>query len=776
VQGLNTESQPQARETNAATPTASQGRPGEALPGQGRELRARVLWPVAVAASVVAGSLVPVLFFARYYFVGDTEAGAYGQWYQIGTRLLAWDWSVLNPTVWQSGVYLADGAWGIFSPVLWLVGLASHAVDDMLLFATLVKLVFLVVAALGAYGLARNYGALRPIAAAVAVALPLAGFTQFQDATSWVSGLMAWAFLPWAWWFLRRAILHGANILPGLVCGFLVIGIAYTHATAMLGLVMVSLLVESVVGGRRPVWARALLIGVLLALAVIIVHITAIETLPATSRATGIGNDGHYVGNLSALLQSAMPIGGTNMESTAGNIVRVPFMYISWMIPFFALVDWREFVTVMRARLSLPIYLLVCVVAVQLPSDLGPLRWPARLLPYLALAVLMTLAVSLSLARVRVIRARHLGGMLAILAAATYLTWSAAPQYLKYVVVMAVALAAVYVAFYLVAARKWTPGWLPRESSRLAWAGGLAILLSVFIVLPQHYVLEQPITTDHHLAAKLSQYRAMLAGSTGDVLAIGDTRDSAEPFTLTNQAAIGNAWYVTGKPVQNAYSTLGFQAYKSSICLGIKGVPCAKAFENLFQTMPETHTKLVDLMGISSILLQKPSFSDRSWATVPGGWHVVSDTKQTRLIVRDAQVPGAGGVVWTSPGTSVDVVHESAEDLQFRVTGVPAGGGTVALSRLPWPGYSVDGAQLRKTPLEGFLLSVDVPAGAEGKIVTVHYRSPGYVIMAGATGLLALLILAWGAARVFARRGGRLGWLLPETTRKKSSARSPEVE
>ena len=87
----------------------------------------------------------------------DTESGAYGQWWQIGDRILAGDWSLLNPDVWQSGNYLSEGAWGIFSPPLWGIGLASHLFTDLVLFATIVKLLCLVIAALGIYALARGY-------------------------------------------------------------------------------------------------------------------------------------------------------------------------------------------------------------------------------------------------------------------------------------------------------------------------------------------------------------------------------------------------------------------------------------------------------------------------------------------------------------------------------------------------------------------------------------------------------------------------------------------
>ncbi len=102
-------------------------------------MRSKLLWPIAAVAATVVGAIIPMLFFTGYYFVNDTEAGAYGQWFEIGRRILDGNWSLLNPTVWQSGNYQAEGAWGIYSPFLWAVGLGSQLMSNAALYSTIVS-------------------------------------------------------------------------------------------------------------------------------------------------------------------------------------------------------------------------------------------------------------------------------------------------------------------------------------------------------------------------------------------------------------------------------------------------------------------------------------------------------------------------------------------------------------------------------------------------------------------------------------------------------------
>ena len=92
------------------------------------------------------------------------------------------------------------------------------------------------------------------------------------------------------------------------------------------------------------------------------------------------------------------------------------------------------------------------------------------------------------------------------------------------------------------------------------------------------------------------------------------------------------------------------------------------------------------------------------------------------------------------------------------------------LSRLAWPGYHVAGGSLGK-PLDGLLVSVHVPAGAAGRVVTVAFTPPGWRLELVCWWLSVLGSLAWsGLFAVAARRRTR------RARREEPSPSSPGAE
>ncbi len=193
--------------------------------------------------------------------------------------------------------------------------------------------------------------------------------------------------------------------------------------------------------------------------------------------------------------------------------------------------------------------------------------------------------------------------------------------------------------------------------------------------------------------------------------------------------------------------------------MGVKGSTCSLALYHLFDIAPGTGKRWVDLFGISSLLLIKSTFLTDAWSHPRPGFHLVSDTPQTRLLVRNTPIPGAGGIVWTSAGTRVRADAVTAMSATFTVeSALP--GGRVALSRLPWPGYSVTGgARIAAKPTAGMLLTVDLPSGAAGHTFTVRYSPPGFTQMVAAALGAALLLFAWLGVWIAGRRVRRLGFL-----------------
>ena len=81
-------------------------------------------------------------------------------------------------------------------------------------------------------------------------------------------------------------------------------------------------------------------------------------------------------------------------------------------------------------------------------------------------------------------------------------------------------------------------------------------------------------------------------------------------------------------------------------------------------------------------------------------------------------------------------------EVRFRVTSVGPDGGTVTLSRLAWPGYSVEGGEFL-APVEGFLVQVAIPEGSAGSTVTVRWDPPGWTLELWALSTAVLAGSAW---------------------------------
>jgi hypothetical protein len=722
----------------------------------------RVVWPLVVVLGVLVGAVIPLLVEPGYYFVDDSQSGLFGQWYEIGNRVLAGQWALVVPQVWQSGNYLAEGAWGLFSPVLWLIGVGSHQLPDAALYVTLVKLVFLVVAGLGAQLLARSFGIPRSWAAVTGIAAPLAGFTLYMDAPSWANGLMAYCLWPLAWALARRTVLLGRSAIPAVLVGATLIGFSYAAATIFLGLVLGATLFEAWRLRRPGMVLRAFWLSVALGSFAVVVHLPGLLTAPVTGRTDGIINTGLLTVNLSGLFTSSTPVGSPQIYIFDRYFPLVPMLYIAWFLPLLAFVDRTALVRLLRSRTrrGILVVLVAATIGVLLPSDFAVFRFPVRMMPYLTLAVLLITALALSRARVARVTRRRVLLAVGFVVASSALTDSQTPAYWKVIVLAAVAsVAGVLLAARVIQRRRAAgPTAAGAPMSRDGVTRALAVLAiagTLLFLIPQHLAHPSSPLRNYDVPADVADYQRQLAGSEGDVLVIGTVADDAAERRQWSDTLVANLWYVNPAQVQNAYSSVYFPAYQDTLCMAYNGYTCYQLFSRLFTTEPQTGELYVDLLSVSSIQLIKESFpTDAGWSSVPDGWHVASDTPLTRLIVRDDPLPTAGGVVWESDGTRVTEVDRDDSGVRFRVDAVPADGGSVALSRIPWPGYAASEGEVDRKPVAGFLTRVDLDGARPGDVVDVTFRSPGWQVqsVAGILVLVALGVIEVHLLRVRRRR------------------------
>jgi hypothetical protein len=283
------------------------------------------------------------------------------------------------------------------------------------------------------------------------------------------------------------------------------------------------------------------------------------------------------------------------------------------------------------------------------------------------------------------------------------------------------------------------------------------IVASVAIAMLQFTVRPESVAGQRGSPGSLAAYSELLPGAEGDIFVIGLNADVvAEHPELGRSLLPGSLWDLTGKPVHDGYTTLGFRDYNFPFCIRFNGDVCAAALDEMFEVEPVTGLPWVDLHSISTLVLVDLS-AEQMQDPPPPGWHVARREDHVVTWVRDRVLPTAGGVVWTSPGTRVHQIEQTETSVTFVVDRVAEADASVALSRIAWPGYRIDGADF-DDPLGGHLLQVGLSPEDVGTAVTVYFRPPGWALEIACLGSALVLGLVWSViVRVRRRRPSHRG-------------------
>jgi hypothetical protein len=702
-----------------------------------RAVRADVRWAGAAALTVLVALGLLLVGDHHYFWYGDTAAAYYGWWYHLGDLVRHDDWTTLDPHAWRAGNLAAEGQWGLWSPLTIGIGLLATVVSDLLVLTTAVKLGVAVVGVLGVYTLVRSYDASPAAAYVAAVLVPMGGMTQYLDLPSWAAGEMIWALFPWAWWGLRRTMLRGANPLPALVAGYLLVTVGYVFGTIMLVVAVVACLVDCYLARDRAAAVRVLGAGALLGLVAVTVYLPGVLTAHVTARQTGVQVfGGKFTTDPLALLAGVLPTSA--VPGTTANLL--PYAYLAWLLPVACWIDFRRARESWRPLGGLLVLTVVTLVTVDGISQLGPLRWPLRLAPFLVLALAVLLVVAWDRFGVRRPSARRLAWSLGWVVVATVLSLVRASSMWR----------AHLCALALVAGGLTLVWWLVRRGgvARVAPAVGV---VTIAVLALQHGFYPTPPSPQRHAPTALSDYHSQAGGAVGDVMVVGAVNhmETSGPAP-THDLLLASGWFLNPHDVQNTYTAISHNAYKARYCMTYLGDTCPEAFSTLFSVEPTTGRERVDLLGVSSLVLVRADYPAQTLAHPPAGWRVAGETAYSVTWTRRTPVPGAGSVAWTSPGTSVSAVDAGTTETTFRVDGVPAAGGTVVLSLLDWPGYSTSAGTIAD-PVDGYLLTLHVPASAAGQTVDVGFRPPGWLAEVGAWLLALVTGSVWSVVAVLRR-------------------------
>lgn len=762
----------------------------ESEPEQRSARREVIRWGVVTAIGVILGYIAVLLADARHFYTDDTESQYSGLWVFFGRAFRDGDFPLLAPEQWMSGNYTNEEA-GLFNPPQLLIDLIAPSVPNLALYATLVKLVFAIIAGLGVYRVCLAYGSRPQWAAVAGVAFPFSGFFLFFDSASWITSMTGTAWMIHAWASSVRYVRGQSGPIPVFVYLYLAISVQYVFPAVEAALMLVAVVIGELVlrgstpwaplnrvgaavsrdgraglksalpkmfaaeGGWRATWTplvRLTAVAVFAGMAGLLTFLPSMLSAKVSWRGTSqINNDQFLTVPWSESLNASLPSTLPAFSSWWGYVQPLPMVYIAWfLIPALAFVDWRAVREHWKQFVSIGLFALMALMWTAGPGTVGPLRWPARVLPMLALGLLVLVCVllgrfaTLEGRRTRIVAA----GVLILLLFVR--TFSADPHNVLWHVLSAVLVGALGLGVV----------WLGRTRGTAA-----AVALTIVAMFPIAYFQvrsTQPNIMSWNLPADREEAKdAFPKFKGGTTLQLGD-RGLLQPADKSLEGAYGSlVWGNYAKDLEknyvNGYTPNGHFYFGEMLCMRWDGSVCPDSYRRMFAPEPSTGRTLADLMLIDRIVLQKAMFPAAGNEPAPEGWHFVpvpGHEKYIWVLERDSGLISAvNGRVADAHNVTATSVSETGTTSNLRVSS--ESGGRIVFSRLGWPGYRVtlNGKTLPFTTVAKVFVAVDIPAGTKNADLELSWRPPGWKIgiATGAAGLAGLGVLQWLYIR--SRRG-----------------------
>ncbi|WP_244976181.1 hypothetical protein [Nocardia huaxiensis] len=711
--------------------------------------RDRLRWGAITAVGVIAGYVAVLLGDPRHFYTDDTEAQYAPMWIALGNRLREGNFPWLVQHEWMAGNYTIEEA-GLYNPPQLLIHLLAPSFDNLAVYATVVKLIFSIIAALGVYRICLAYGARTPWAAVAGIAFPLSGWYLFFDEASWVTCHTATAWMVHAWASAVRYARGQGSPVSLFVYLYLALTVQYAFPAVESALIIAAVIAGEFIHQQR--WQPSLRVAgvaACAALASLPANLPGILSSQVTWRGNArIHNDPFLTVPWSESLNASLPTTTPAFTAWWGHVQPLPMVYIAWfLIPALAFIDWRKAVHSARDFSGIGLFAVAALMWTAGPGAIGPLRWPARVLPMLALALIVLVCVLLSrhgvfrVSRNRNIAAAVLIGLLLVRSA------SAAPD-----------LAAKHLlAAAVVAALGAGVVWLARTRG-IALACALTILAMFPIAFTQ--VKTAPSTPmSYNFPEQRSTMREAFPDFEGVTLQLAD-RAILGPEDRSIDAAyaslaIGNYAKALELDYVNAYTPIGFHTFAGVLCMAWDGSTCPDAYRRAFSPEPSTGRTIVDLMKVDRVVLHRAQYPDAGNQPAPDGWKWVDYPGHERYIW---VLERTGGLLSTVNGDIADTRGVAAKSVSsddtssvLRVTSV--NGGRVVFNRLNWPGFEItlNGETIPHTSVAESFLAVDIPAGTKDSELVVSWQPPGFVgeVSAALVGVagVALLQLAYQRQR-----------------------------
>jgi hypothetical protein len=680
-------------------------------------------------------------------------------------------WPLLSPYSWVCGNLAGEFQYGTFSVfvnaaiiLIWKFPLTFPQQ------AAALSMTHLFVLAMGGYLLARGRNLSSPLSMMVALVTALNGWIICWGATDWFGALGAFAWFPWAWWSLEKALDSRRGrwrfLWPAPFAYLLVAG-GFPYTVLMLAVLAAWLSLKSLGRTKSLSSIGPLVIGMCLGLGLSApAWLALLDYVHGSARETQ-GSSAHFqwIVPLGALPGLILPNWTVNWVDFLTRLLPHPATEMACgLVPPIALLAGlatcgRALVRQIRWELGL----LALVLAISMLPSVHVFRWSFRWLPFLHVVLALCAAESLKMSGLRerpsglprIVTSSGVMGLLLVTSTAVVM-WMLRVEtpsggtFTTTVIALAGVWAAMDVfSFHLEEIRAWMPPVITG-----------AVLLTTYLCIPPNcgvpkYNLNQELTA----ASPLDPERLYLSVYPAPEFAYR-LEKKGEPFGTALRIGSTSMW--GGVRLLNGYSPIRPPGVAREFDFAIHGEIRPDLGYSLLENEGGPDGELARL-GVDGIIVA----SEFDWNPQPATeWELAAATEEGRVFHRRA-----GVLARVRSVTSIDSrpneqfaagevsrIVNGRSRLEADVT-VPANGkpALLTISRPFFAGYraKIGNLPLRVDSYRGLMPIIEIAPGMSGRL-TLVYR-PWWLVLGGATSFACLIFILLAALRACTSRSPQAG-------------------